>query len=480
MRSNFIAINAAAIGAFYSVKKFAEGTVNTTAELESLHAQTGLSIESLQKFGRMAEMSDLTMNSKEAIASLVNLEKTRQKVLYGMESNNAFNMLGVDPSQNVFQILNRIKTQMKNLPQSIQGDLLSQMGLDPRLVSVLHNVNSEFNQFSQNDFLNGKQRADVMALGYSFRNLTFVLKNLKDKAVAEIAPQLKQLTNDFFKWIVANKTKIVDTMKGIAMWFAEFAKAIGNAAGLLGNFIEKITGSTNGMKVLAMAGVLLTLSFKPILAMLAGVILLLDDIAVWKSGGDSLFGGLYDALSKIPNLEKILGGGALLMFLGKLTGSLGGVVGSLEKIGKGSKLIRGLSAFGLLAAGEALDGIADKKEDGFGKDAMKTGSAGLMGAGIGSLFGPYGALIGGIMGVLAKEIQEWNKLGVFNDIKTNTADLFSNGVFGGGNSSTNNNVTNNVNINVNGAKDPEAVADEVIKRQTELQNANARFHTPER
>jgi len=113
----------------------------------------------------------------------------------------------------------------------------------------------------------------------------------------------------------------------MARGFAKFAQAIGNAFSLVTQFIDGLVGMERGIKILAGAFALLTLSFSPFLAGLAAIILLLDDIAVFRAGGDSVIGELVKAFEDLPDFAKILGIGAggatLLTFLGSLTKALG-------------------------------------------------------------------------------------------------------------------------------------------------------------
>jgi len=66
----------------------------------------------------------------------------------------------------------------------------------------------------------------------------------------------------------------------------------------------------NGIKILATAFTFLTLSFSPFLAGLAAIILLLDDIAVFRAGGDSIIGELVKAFEDLPNLADVFAGDA--------------------------------------------------------------------------------------------------------------------------------------------------------------------------
>jgi hypothetical protein len=235
-------------------------------------------------------------------------------------------MLGVDAiGQNAYSVIENLRESIKGVDVGKVTNLISQMGLTPDFISILQLSRKEFDALAQNSFLSGRQRNDIEKVGVSMKSVGLRFKALKDQIVAKISPELNQLIQKFFKWLVDNGDQIIKIMSGIGQTFIKFGQAIGNAVSLIGEFMGSVGGMETGVKILAASFSILVLSFSPILAGLTAMILLLDDIAVYRRGGDSLIGALIGSFEKLPVFAKILGGGAAFLALTSLIKSLSGL-----------------------------------------------------------------------------------------------------------------------------------------------------------
>lgn len=342
LRRNALLVAGAFTGAIYGLDKFINSTVQSVVALKNLNAQTGLSIDLLQRYQQAGQLSNLALTPESIAQSIANVQRNLDEIELGNGNIAPFQMLGVDAiGQNAYSVIENLRESIKGVDVGKVTNLISQMGLTPDFISILQLSRKEFDALAQNSFLNGRQRNDIEKVGVSMKQVGLRFKALKDQIVAKISPELNQLIQKFFKWLVDNGDQIIKIMSGIGETFIKFGQAIGNAVGLIGEFMGSVGGMETGVKILAASFSILVLSFSPILAGLTAMILLLDDIAVYRRGGDSLIGALIGSFEKLPVFAKILGGGAAFLALTKLINSLSG----LKKLSGLAAILTPITAF---------------------------------------------------------------------------------------------------------------------------------------
>lgn len=330
LRTNLIAVGTAFTGAVVGLNTLVNSSLKGVVNLQNLSNQTGLAVENLQKLQQVGQLSNLALSADQIAQSMGNLQKNINDItVFGSGNLTPFSQLGVDPMQSktAFEVLERVRENIKGLNAATATNLISQIGLSPEFINILRLSREEFDKLSNNMFLSGKQRKDIDNLGTSIKGLQLRFIALKDQAVAKLAPELDKLVNQFFKWVDDNGDNIIQLISGIGKSFAVFTKAVSGAFGLVSGFINKISGLENGITILtaAMAGLLLT--FRPFLLGLGAIVLLLEDFAVFSAGGESVIGDLVNAFKEIPDIVKLLGGG---LAVGTIVSNFGKIAGAMK------------------------------------------------------------------------------------------------------------------------------------------------------
>jgi hypothetical protein len=472
LRTNLLQVTLAFSGAILGLERFTAKTIDSVVSINNLSNQTGLAIDKLQKWTQAGQLLDLSLSPEQIAQGIGNLQNQLSEIRLGGGNIKPFQMLGIDiQGQDAFGVLEQVRARIKGLDSGTATNLITQLGLTPNFINLLRASRKEFEALSGNIFLSRNQQRDIMALGLSFTQLKLRMSALKDQAVAKIAPDLERLIKTFFGWLEKNGDKIINTITMFAKAFGNFIEGIGRGVGFAGQLLENLFGMENGLKAIAAAAAIVTLSFSPFIAAVLGLILLLDDIAVWKQGGKSLFGGFYDAISKLPDLKLVLGGAGLLLFLSQLANGLGSVGTALGAVSAKGGLLKKLGLAGLgLAAIELLNQKVDEmipEDSALGKIKDYTVAAG-QGAVIGGVVGGgYGAAAGAVAGIgykAYKDITDRQQ----EAMQSNETKVMNNNT---SNSSVNSSpvVSNNVTINVSGNSDPVTTADEVFNRFTDVQ-----------
>lgn len=229
-------------GISLELSKMAQEAMHTAVAFQAFTNQTGLSWQQLQRWQIVAEQANV---STDAVAtSISGLERNLAEIRLGRGNIAPFQMLGIDPRQDAFGVLEQLRKRIKGLNPATATNMITQMGLSPDMMNVLRLTDQQFTTFSnhvhglterqEQDFL--KAKLSIVELGQSFRYAMF---------------------------------------------------------GILSDFTEAIEKAKQFKGVLIALGAIaavVAIYFFPITSAMAALLLVLDDLAVYFTGGKSLTG----------------------------------------------------------------------------------------------------------------------------------------------------------------------------------------------
>lgn len=292
-------------GAF-AMDRLLNSSITVADRVANISSSFDLPIEKLQQLARAGEVINSSLNFDMVSSQIGGLQKKLNDIKLGKGDAFQFFRLGINPFQvkDAFEAFDQLRGVIDKVHPSMKGNVLESLGLSPEMLSLLKMTNREMRTFSK-FILNKGEVANLRKLGVSMRQFKFGLIDLKNKGLARLAPVLTQAFEKGFNWLVLNSDKIINSISKITKGVGWFIQMVGNSFVLIGDFISRITEMKGGFLVLAGLGAMVASSFKPLTLAFLGLMLLLDDIQVWRTGGDSLFGGLYDSIDKI--ITKIKG-----------------------------------------------------------------------------------------------------------------------------------------------------------------------------
>ncbi|WP_086956365.1 hypothetical protein, partial [Xenorhabdus innexi] len=141
----------------------------------------------------------------------------------------------------------------------------------------------------------------------SMKKTGLMIESIKTKIALNLVPSLTAIVKKFNDWIASNKELITKGLTGVIKAGGKVIQVITNSIRAVDKVISGTIGWKNALLVLAgvlaivKRGMLMAFITNPVtwvIAAIAGVLLLLDDLMVYLDGGNSLFGDFWGACIK--------------------------------------------------------------------------------------------------------------------------------------------------------------------------------------
>lgn len=286
------AVTAAAV----AVNKFTNDLVSSNQEMLNLTRTTDTALSTFQKWNGIGKM----LGVENAAQQLESLNERLFELQLTGEGARGFQLAGINPlGQDAEGVLEQLRGRVAGLSDTAATYLLKQMGLDPRMLHLLRMSRSEFEALGETVRkyqLNDDQRSEIQALNVQLQITAQKLQYLKDRAVLAIMPAwirfmesfsgvteiLKDFGEKISKFVVKWRGLVVGFVAGLSR-LESIKKLFVSISGVVGGLITKIP--ILGGVFTALGGV-----FARTLLPLTALYLLLDDLAVYMQGGNSVIG----------------------------------------------------------------------------------------------------------------------------------------------------------------------------------------------
>ena len=493
VKVGLIATTAAAAAAAVAINKITFEAREGASAFKQFETETGASAQELQKWQSVAEQ---TNQSAESVSSAIKaIVSNQEKIKLGQGDISGYQLLGIDPRQDPFKILEELREKSKGLSDGMKKNILSQIGVGAGLLQTLNLTRKEFDEMAGRAWIISPQAIETLTKAKASIDLAVrSIRYMKAQIAVGLAPQIRKVTKDFQAFMKANEKGIIEGFKLGFKYVTMFVKAIYNAGSMLNRFIKNTIGWENAMK--GLLGVIIALNaaflLSPLGLFMTGIILLvavLDDLYVYSQGGKSLFGNM---MKEFPALEKTLFGSfKVIKDVFELIKAFGASdEATIKKI---------TDEWGLF--GKIVKGTYDIIKNTFDIiKAFSTGDAGLLEK-VTADWGAWGEVIRGVFdsvqklyALFDKKKAEFKKtvtgsaLETYDQARENRKIDFSNfnlnmnkfleniGVFRPSSSPGDTTQTNNINVNITGNGDPVATGNAAAKAiQREINAASAQL-----
>lgn len=307
-KATLVAVGTAVGTTSAAIVKITSDALNAAAAFRQFEVETGASAQELQRWQAVAEQ---TNSSAEAVSQAIRaITSNQEQIRLGRGDISGFQLLGIDPRQDPFDILEQLRTRTEGLSQGMKRNILAQMGIGAGLLHTLELSREEFDALAGRAFIISPQAIDTLAqarasMNQARRGVEF----LKAQIAVGLAPQIQQLTAQFIEFIKRNEEGFIRGFQSAFTIIQRVGFAISRAGRFVDDLVRATFGWENAIKVVigALAVLNASLLLSPIGLITAGIILLVavfEDLAVYARGGKSLFGVF---LEQFPVLDEHIG-----------------------------------------------------------------------------------------------------------------------------------------------------------------------------
>jgi hypothetical protein len=352
IQSGLIAAGAAATGFMVALNKITREATAAALEFQKFETDTGGSAQALQRWQAVAEQ---TSGAGAAVAASIRaISLNQEKIKMGQGNLSGYQLLGIDPTSDPFEVLEALRTKTTGLSQAMKRNIMAQFGISTDLLATVDLTSEAFDRLAGKAFvIDPGTIAQINKARAAGTELAQAMSYIKAKITANLAPAMVELSNAASDFIRLNKDEIMGAVKKIFEWIVRFSQAIGNAAMMINKIVQGTIGWGNALKIIIGLVALLNAAFltSPLGLFISGIVLLialLDDIMVYQSGkGRSLMGVLFE---KFPSLEakiKPIGDAfmSILTALDAIFGDQTAMEEITEKWGAWSNIVRLLSVY---------------------------------------------------------------------------------------------------------------------------------------
>lgn len=250
----------------------------------NLTRQSDIALSTFQKWGTIGKI----VGVDNAAQQLENLNQKIFNLRLTGEGAKGFQMAGIMPT-NAEDVLVQLRGRIAGMSNTSATYLLQQMGLDPKMITLLRMGREEWEQYLevQNRYtLKDKQRKDIDYYNRQLEVARIKMGYLKERIVLALMPAFTRLTRF-----------LTSATEGIARFVNWIAKGQSPAAKLT----RDILGIATALGVVKVA--LMAITAHPIIAAITAIIgaimLLADDVNHYLTGGGSIIGVIAKGLQDL-------------------------------------------------------------------------------------------------------------------------------------------------------------------------------------
>ena len=227
----FVGIVGAVAGAYYALDRLTESLAKQNQQWLLMANQSDMAMSTLQKWdtiGKIVGIDGIGQQVQSLEQKIFNLRLTG-------EGAKGFQMGGIMPT-NANDVMEQLRRRVSGMSNSSASFLLQQMGLDPKMLTLLRMTRKEWEEYVrvQRQFtLTEKQRNDIEYMNRQLQVAGIKIQYLKDRAIMAIMPHFVKLTKfitdmalavgKLVNWVIKAENPLSATIK----LFTKLAVAIG-------------------------------------------------------------------------------------------------------------------------------------------------------------------------------------------------------------------------------------------------------------
>lgn len=268
----------AVTGALYAINRLTNDLVQNNQAFLNLTRQSDIALNTFQKWDSIGKMFGI----ENAANQLESLNERLFELRLTGEGARGFQLAGINPiGQDAEGVLEQLRTRLEGMDNTTASYLLKQMGLDPRLITLLRMSKKEFEELGatiKKYQLTETQRREIEKMNIQLQIAGQKLKYLKDRAILALMP--------YWTKFIQSLARVAEGLARIVNWTSKAIKYLDNlqiGTIKISNVIKTVLIPT----LLALGAI-----FKPLETLFVALYLVIDDVVGYFQGKKSALGAL--------------------------------------------------------------------------------------------------------------------------------------------------------------------------------------------
>lgn len=253
-------------------------TSNYAMELSKFSTLTGMSTQKLQEWQLAAAQSGIA--GDEVAKTIQNLQRVRTEMELGQGDPGPWKLLGLDPRQDPFALLDQLKGRLNAMPTALGTKVASDIGLSDEMIMFLKTA-KEGAGADKTLIMSEKEIKRLKEFHMLFNRIWEMAKRTMDKFAIALSPVATSIVNVFERFLRGART------------FIDVATDLWDSLGpMQAAFIA--------------FGAAVVIALFPMEALIFGALVAMEDFATFLRGGDSYFGSFIDWMTELINRFDVL------------------------------------------------------------------------------------------------------------------------------------------------------------------------------
>lgn len=318
-------------GAFYTMMALA---TRSAVELHRFAITTGQSTDDLQRWKAAAERGNVA--GAGMVDAVKNIQRARTDLLFGNgEAAGPWVLLGIDPRQDPFKVLDQLKQKVRSLDPAVAGHVLRQAGFSEDMLYLLKQPNFGVPKLPGSLNISREEIDRLWQLGGAWKEFLYYLGQVGTRFAAQFAEPLTAVLKGIGKLFV-NLGMFVNWLERGSSGATAFKYAVLGilvALASLSAVIAITMAGPFGVFIAAVGGLAATLGL---------LVVTVQDFWVACRGGDSAFNWNDNLIVSTKNVEELAGWmGRVVDLIDKIKAFKGGHITLNDALSTGTGLFMG-------------------------------------------------------------------------------------------------------------------------------------------
>jgi len=287
--------------------------LKTIDPIAQLNRETGVAVETIQALsfassvnGGSAEAMRASLQKLGAVIGEVSIGTGMGKLIFEEYGIDVFDAAGkVKDAGQIFDELRQKIVELDLDNAQVQG-IAKKLGLNPAMVQLLTKTNQEMDELNQESKALGEltlEQIDATAdYNDALTRMNTAMDRVKQQIAVGFAPEMKKLADSVTGFVIENKEFITTLTTGSIQVLVGVAKAFVNVTKEVASLVGWMLQSRIVAGFLAAGVVALVATFFPItgiVAIITGLVLIVDDLIVGFKGGQSVILSFFEGFNAL-------------------------------------------------------------------------------------------------------------------------------------------------------------------------------------